>query len=391
MKKHYTKYVLWSITILFVAVMLVLALIPKRVPVIGASVVRGTLVETITAEGTTRFHDTYLIAAPIAGLLTRTTFEVGARLHEGEVLASILPPEIDKRQMEELAARLESAEALEHEAANHVTESKTALEQAKREEVRTLALFSEGATPLAQQQHDSDAVVQAQQDVLAAEARERSAQHDAGAIRASMMNNEKGIYIPLVSPIDGILLEVYEKNSREVAASTPLFEVGDTTRQEVVIDLLSSDAPRVHVGDSVLVAVPGLDRRLHATIRLIEPDAYIKISPLGIEEKRVNVIAALHDRAPELGSTYRVDATMVLWTGTNVLKVPIGALFRDGKDWAVWTVRDAKAHEQRITIGHLNDTEAEVPTGLKQGDIVIVHPGNDVVEGVKVGVTMNAK
>src|ERR1039458_6238 len=109
MKRRYTKYVLWGITILFVVVMLVLALIPKRVPVIGASVVKGTLVETITAEGTTRFHDTYLIAAPIAGLLTRTEFEVGTRLHEGEVLASILPPEIDRRQMEELQARLESA------------------------------------------------------------------------------------------------------------------------------------------------------------------------------------------------------------------------------------------------------------------------------------------
>jgi HlyD family secretion protein len=387
MKKRYSKYVLWSITILFVVGMLVLALIPKRVPVITAKVVQGTLVETITAEGTTRFHDTYLIAAPIAGLLTRTTIEVGARLHEGEVLANILPPELDRRQTDELQARLESAEALDKQAQTQISNAQTTLLQATKEEARSRALFSAGATPRTQLEHDSDAAEQARQDAQAAEARERSAHHDADAIRASMMNREKGTYIPLVSPIDGVLLDVYEKNSREVAASTPLFNVGDTTRQEVVIDLLSSDAPRVHIGDSVLVSVPGLDRKLHATIRLIEPDAYIKISPLGIEEKRVNVIAALHDRAPELGTTYRVDATMVLWASQNVLKVPIGSLFRDGKDWAVWTVRDGKAHEQRITIGHLNDAEAEVLTGLKQGDVVIEHPSNDVIEGVKVSVS----
>ncbi len=391
MKRRYTKYVLWSITILFVVVMLVLALIPKRVPVIGASVVRGSFVETITAEGTTRYHDTYLIAAPIAGLLTRTEFEVGAHLHEGEVLANILPPEIDPRQLNELQARFESAEALEHEAQNHVTETQTALAQAKRDAARSAALFNANAATRIQMEHDSQAYEQARQDAEAAKAHERSAHHDAEAIRASMMNRQKSTVIPLVSPIDGVLLQVYEKNSREVAASAPIFEIGDTTRQEVVIDLLSSDAPRVHIGDSVLVIVPGLDRSLHATIRLIEPDAYIKISPLGIEEKRVNVIAALHDRAPELGSTYRVDATMVLWTDTNILKLPIGALFRDGKDWAVWTVRDHKAHEQRITIGHMNDTEAEVLSGMKQGDMVIVHPGNDVIEGVKVAVTMNGQ
>jgi HlyD family secretion protein len=390
MKKNYSKYVLWSITILIVLVMLVLALSKKGVPVMTAHVVTGTLVETITAEGTTRYHDTYLISAPIAGLLTRTAFEVGARLHQGEVLANILPPVLDPRQVEELQARLEGAHALEEEANNHVAEAKTTLEQARREMVRMTALASQNAATHDQLEHDSDAVEQGKQDVQAAEARVRSAHHDAEAIRASLTNTAGGTHIPLVSPVNGVLLEIYEKNSRAVAASAPIFNIGDTTREEVVIDLLSSDAPRVHLGDSVLVAVPGIDHGLHATIRLIEPDAYIKISPLGIEEKRVNVIAALHDRAPELGSTYRVDATMVLWTGANVLKVPISALFRNGKDWSVWITRDGKSKEQRVTLGHMSDTEAEVLSGLKSGDEVIVHPSNEVIEGAKVSVTTNS-
>jgi HlyD family secretion protein len=387
--KRYSKYIIWAITIVAVIGMLLLAFKPKAVAVITAAAAKGNLIETLTAEGTTRFHDTYLISAPIAGFLTRTQYEVGARLQSGEVLADILPPVIDPRQMEELQARLEAATALEHEASNHIAQAKITLEEAKRDNERTIALAKENAATRFQLEHDSDAAEQAKQDVLAAEARFRSSHHDAEAIRASMMNKVSGTHIPLVSPVSGVLLEVHEKNSREVAASTPLFEVGDTSRQEVVIDLLSSDAPRVHIGDSVLVTVPGIDHSLRATIRLIEPDAYVKISPLGIEEKRVNVIAALQDRVPELGSTYRVDATMALWSGIDILKVPISALFRNGKDWSVWYVRDGKAHEQKITIGHMNDTEAEVLSGLNPGDLVIIHPSNEVVEGVKVATEKN--
>jgi len=374
---------LWTVTIVVVILLLVLALIPKPVSVITAHIVKGNLVETLTAEGTTRYHDTYLISAPIAGLITRTQYEVGARLHSGDVLANILPPIIDPRKVEELGARLDAAKALESEAANHVSQAKITLEQAKNDNERTIALVAANAATRAQLERDSDAYAQAKQDVQAAEARLRSSHHDAEAIRASMSNKSSGTQIPLVSPVDGVLLEVHEKNSREVAASAPLFEVGDTNRQEVVIDLLSSDAPRIHIGDSVLVTVPGVDRTLHASIRLIEPDAYIKISPLGIEEKRVNVIAALQDRVPELGSTYRVDATMVLWSGENILKVPISALFRNEKDWSVWVARDGKAHEQKISVGHMNDTEAEVLNGLNANDVVIVHPSNEVIEGVK--------
>jgi len=382
--KRYSKYILWTVTIVVVLVLLVLAFTPKAVPVITAKIVKGSLTETITAEGTTRYHDTYLVSAPISGLITRTQYEVGAQLHAGDVLANILPPVIDPRQMDELQARLDGAKALEAEASNHVSEAKIKLEQAKTDNDRTVSLFNANAATHVQLERDSDAYAQAKQDVQAAEARLRSSHHDAEAIRASMSNRSSGTQIPLVSPVDGVLLEVHEKNSREVAASAPLFEVGDTTRQEVVIDLLSSDAPRVHIGDSVLVTVPGVDRTLHARIRLIEPDAYIKISPLGIEEKRVNVIAVLQDRVPELGSTYRVDATMVLWSGENILKVPISALFRNGKDWSVWIVKDGKAHEQKISVGHMNDTEAEVLGGLNVNDIVIVHPSNEVMEGAKV-------
>jgi HlyD family secretion protein len=382
--KRYSKYILWTVTIVVVIALLILAFIPKAVPVITAKIVKGDLTETITAEGTTRYHDTYLVSAPIAGLITRTPYEVGTRLRSGDVLAEILPPVIDRRQLEELGARLDAAKALEAEAANHVSQAKIRLEQAKTDNERTAALLAANAATRAQLERDSDAYAQAKQDVQAAEARLRSSHHDAEAIKASMSNNQSGTQIPLVSPVDGVLLEVHEKNSREVAASAPLFDVGDTTRQEVVIDLLSSDAPRVHIGDSVLVTVPGIDHSLHAIIRLIEPDAYIKISPLGIEEKRVNVVAALQDRVPELGSTYRVDATMVLWSGTNVLKVPISALFRNGKDWSVWIVKDGKAHEQKISVGHMNDIEAEVLVGLNPNDVVIVHPSNEVVEGAKV-------
>ena len=223
--KRYSKYALWTAAIVFVLVMLVVAFLPKAQQVTVAKVERGPLRETLTAEGMTRYHDTYVVSAPISGLLTRTEFEAGAKLGVDQVLAEILPPVLSRRQVEELRERLESAEALDQEAANHITTAKTALDQARREKSRVRLLIDRGAVTREEFERDSDAVEQTEQDLHAAEARARATHHDAEAIRASLLNTN-GIpqmgAIPLVAPVDGILLQVYERNAREVVAGTPL-------------------------------------------------------------------------------------------------------------------------------------------------------------------------
>ena len=170
-------------------------------------------------------------------------------------------------------------------------------------------------------------------------------------------------------------------------AGDPLLEVGDPRQLEIVVDLLSVDAVRVQPGARVLVEQWGGDRTLDARVRRVEPSGFTKISALGVEEQRVNVILSFTDPADAwkaLGDGYRVEARIVTWEAADVLKVPTGALVRAGQQWAVYTVQDGRAHEAAVTLGHQNGQEAEITGGIDAGATVIMHPGDTIAEGVRV-------
>jgi HlyD family secretion protein len=176
-----------------------------------------------------------------------------------------------------------------------------------------------------------------------------------------------------------------EESERVVVAGTPLLELSNAAL-EVVMDVLSSDAVKIKPGTPVLVEGWGGDRALPARVRLIEPSGFTKISALGIEEQRVNVIADFTEPNVPLGDGYRIEARLVLWEAADVVKVLLSALFRRGADWHVFVIEQGRAHELRVEIGQRTATEAEVLKGLQEGVAVIVHPSNQVVERVKVSV-----
>jgi HlyD family secretion protein len=186
------------------------------------------------------------------------------------------------------------------------------------------------------------------------------------------------------SPVAGRLFRIPERSERIVAAGQPVLEIGDAQQLELVIDVLSEDAVRIRPGNRVVVERWGGDRPLYGVVRLIEPSAFQKISALGIEEQRVNVIADLSEAPPELGDAYRVEAQIVIWESPSVLKVPVSALARVEEEWSVFTVEGGRAVRRRIEIGQRNPLEAEVVSGLDEGAVVIVHPSFEVRDGVRV-------
>jgi HlyD family secretion protein len=122
-------------------------------------------------------------------------------------------------------------------------------------------------------------------------------------------------------------------------------------------------------------------------VRVVEPLAFTKVSALGVEEQRVNVIADFVDPPGPLGDAYRVEAHVVLWNGADVLKVPASALFRRGENWNVFVVDGSRARRREVTIGHRASLEVEVASGLSAGELVLRHPSNDIEEGRRVRVT----
>jgi HlyD family secretion protein len=200
-------------------------------------------------------------------------------------------------------------------------------------------------------------------------------------------NGSNGWTFTIYSPINGSVLRVLQESAAVVTAGTPLLELGDPLDLEAEIDVLSRDAVKIHPGARVLLEHWGGDEPLVGRVRLVEPSGFTKISTLGVEEQRVYVIVDFVD-PPEarqtLGDGFRVEARIVIDEANDVLKVPTSALFRVGKESAVFQVVDGVAREQIVKIGRQNGLEAEVLSGLAAGDEVVIHPSDQVENGVQV-------
>jgi HlyD family secretion protein len=382
----------WMV-VLIVAGLTAVVLWPATMPVETIAVARGPLVVTVDEEGRTRVRDRFVVAAPVAGRVLRIELEPGDAVRAGAVVAQLHPEApslLDARTRAEAQAALESAQAAVGRARADEQHAKTTLAQAERELTRVRNLMADSLAT-AQQLDARDADVRAaQEQVNAAGFAARAAEAEvtrAQARLAPATADTGGRIVQVTAPVDGVVLKRLRESESVVPAGDPLLEVGDPRRLEIVVDLLSVDAVRIQTGARVLVEQWGGDRTLDARVRRIEPSGFTKISALGVEEQRVNVILEFTDPADAwkaLGDGYRVEARIVVWEAGDVLKVPTGALVRVGEQWAAYRVRDGRAEQVTVMLGHQNGQEAEVTAGLDAGAVVILHPGDAIRSGVKV-------
>ena len=358
---------------------------PTPVPIEVATAARGPMRVTIDEEGRTRVRDRYVVVAPAAGRVARIALEEGAPVTRGLVVARLSAAPLDPRSREQAVARLDGAEDAQRAAAAAVSETRAALDQAARNRARAESLFARNLLSPAQREEAALAETTAVRRFQAAGFTAQAAAHDVEQARAVVAAPATGggATLPLRSPVSGRVLRVPERSERVVAAGTPLLELGDPTRLEIVVDLLSEDAVKVQPGDRMLVTDWGGERPLEAHVRRVEPSGFTKVSALGVEEQRVNVIADLDETPPQLGDGYRVETQVVLWEGT-ALKVPSSALFQEGDQWRVFLVREGRARSGVVQVGHRNPFEVEVTGGLAAGDLVIRHPTDKLADGVRV-------
>jgi HlyD family secretion protein len=375
-------------SLLAAAVLVAAALRSAPVPVDVATVLRGPLTVTLDEEGETRVRDRAVIAAPVAGHLARIALDEGDAATQGQVVARLAPLPLDPRGREQAEANLAASAATAREARARVREARAAVKQAETTLGRTERLAAAGQLPAEELDRARTAQRTQAQGLAAAEFRAQAAASEMAAARAALQpagtGGGSGAVIEVRSPVVGRVLRVYEESERVVQAGTPLLEIGDPQALEIVVDLLSTDAVQVQPGAAMLVGGGGGE--LAARVRKVEPSGFTKVSPLGVEEQRVNVIGDFVDPPGRLGDRYRVEAKIVLWRGAGVLKVAGGALFRSGDGWAVYRVEGGRAKKRPVRIGHRSADETEVLSGLAAGDRVILHPGDRVEEGARVEV-----
>jgi HlyD family secretion protein len=376
-----------------VAGLLVMALWPQAVVVEIAETTRGPLVVTIDEEGRTRVRERFVVSSPLAGRVLRIELEPGDQVKRGDVVARVraeAPPLLDERSRAEAAAAVESARAALGQTRAEAQRAQTALMQADRELARVRALQEGGlTTPREVDLREAEAAA-AKEASEAAGFAVRVAESELTRAEARLVplsSDTLGRVATVRAPADGVVLRRLRESESVVPAGEPLLEIGDPARLEIVADLLSTDAVQVAPGARAVIEQWGGSRELAARVRLVEPSGFTKISALGVEEQRVNVILDFVDPADgwgQLGDGYRVEVRIVVWEAPDVLKVPTGALFRESERWAVYIVEDGRARLRHLELGRQNGQEAEVASGLEAGDRVILHPGDTLADGGRV-------
>lgn len=365
---------------------------PAPVSVETSRVSYGPMQVTIDAEGRTRVRDRFVVAAPVAGRLTRSTLRRGDLVAKGAVVARITPPPItplNPQQQAEARARVAAAEQLRNEADAMVEQARADYEQAEREFARAERLVETGDIARQEFERARNAMRTGRQQLEAARFKARAAAAEVEVAKAALLAIEQAgqsgeaATVAVHAPVGGRILQLLEESERVVAAGTPLMELGNVGNSalEIVIDVLSSDAVRIEPGAMVLIEGWGGEQPLRGRVRMIEPSAFTKVSALGIEEQRVNVIADFLDPPGALGDGYRVEARIVIWESEGVVKAPASALFRNGKNWSVFVVEKEIARSRDVAIGHRTPFEVEIVSGLEVGERLILHPSTLVADG----------
>lgn len=360
---------------------------PRPVLVAVAVARVGPLEVTVEEDGHTRVRARYVVSAPITGMLERIDLDAGAAIERGTVVARIGAPDpvlLDPRSRDQAVAALAAAGARERTAAAGITRARAAHEVAVTEAGRTQTLAAHGAVAIAVREHDDLAAQVAAQDLAAAEAQHRAAMADVEAARAALhAGGSRGPTSVVAAPISGRILRVVRDSAGPVAAGAPLLELGDPTDLEVVVDVLSSDGARITPGMPVAIAAWGGAHELAGSVVRVEPSAFTRISALGVEEQRVNVIVAIASPPPSLGDGFRVEARVLISRG-DALKVPASAVFRDRGEWSVYAIEHGRARLRHVELGRRGRLELEIAKGLAPGTEVILHPSDRVADGARV-------
>jgi len=371
--------------------------LPRPVPAETAVVTRGKFVATVDEDGKTHIRERYVVAVSIAGRLGRIRLKAGDSVKPDDVVASVQPAPaafLDPRSRVQAEERLGNAEALRERTKSRVERAQAEAAQAKADLDRTRALAQSGVSPVRTLEHAELAMRIADRDLRAAQFEDHAAEHAVEEAKALLARYQEGAEGPperwdVTAPVSGLVLKVVQVSETIVQPGTPIIELGDPLDLEIVVDVLSTDAVEIRPGAEVAIEHWGGPQALAGRVRRVEPAAFTKISPLGVEEQRVNVLIDLvspPDQWAGLGEAYRVDARITVWAADDAIVVPAGALFRSGETWEVYAVTDGRAQLRPVSLIRRSGRVAAVSAGLQPGETLVVSPSNRIAPGVRVEV-----
>ncbi|MES2879792.1 MAG: HlyD family efflux transporter periplasmic adaptor subunit [Pseudomonadota bacterium] len=384
---------------LLVLILLVWAFMPKPAEVEIAAVTQGRFERTVQEDGKTRVRDRYVVSAPLMGRVTRIDLKQGDTVARGATVATlwpVTPALLDERARAEQVARVGAMQASLARAQANVARVAAAVEQARAELKRSETLAQQGFISPNQNETGRLNVRQREQELESTRQEEAAARYELAQSRIAVsqflpfrpaMGNREHRAFEIKAPVSGKVLKVMQASENIVTAGTSLMELGDPARLEVVVDILTEDAAQIKPGTQVHLSNWGGPDILEGQVRLIEPAAFTKVSALGVEEQRVNVIIDISS-APEkwtaLGDGFKADVRILVQVVENALKVPVSALFPMGARSGLFVLEQDHARLREVEVAARNGVEAWVKSGLPKGQQVIVYPDSKLKDGDKV-------
>lgn len=393
MSSSLVRKVLMVLVALAIVAALVYAFRPKPISVDVAVIKKGPMKVVLSEMARARIKDRYVVSTPIAGNVLRLELHPGDRVAAGAVLARIVPsapPLLDARTKAEAEARAAAAEASHKQTKAAIERANLLLDRARHElgEIRTLQ--QQGAANEDTRERAELEEKLRVQDLASAKFAESMAAHESAMAKVALQKiKDKNIsddHLEVRAPVEGVVLRVLAPSGGVLGPGTPLLELGDPSALEIVCEVLTADAAKIHAGSKASLERWGGDA-LNAHVRLVEPSAFTRISSLGVDEQRVNVVMDLDEPREKwvlLGDGYRLEAKISLWERDNVLVAPEGSLFRKAGQWSVYSFNNGVATVESVKVGQRNGLEVQIEEGLIEGQKVLVYPGDRVTAGSKV-------
>jgi HlyD family secretion protein len=387
-KQTVKSRIILTILVAIGAMLVALLLRPKVIEVDVTTVSRGDLTVSVEEQGRTRSRYRYVVSAPVSGRMMRSGYVVGEAIEAGDIIARIAPAPLDPREESTARAAVKAAQAHLGEAVARLDEARSNDQRATAESRRRNDLYERQLIGIEVRDFYAQTAVAARARLDSAQAALAAAKAELDASRARLLGidsqSNSGPVLEVQAPVAGTLLRIFEESERVLPAGSPLFELGEGDTLEIIVDLLTEDAVKVRSGAPMTITGWGGDEPLRGVVRYVEPGAFTKISTLGVEEQRVNVIGDISEPQPGLGAEYRVNAAIETWSGNNVLMIPLGAIFRRQGEWHAFVVDNGVASLRPLQIGQRSNAFAEVHDGVIEGQQVIQYPSDLVEDGGRV-------
>lgn len=398
MLRQFRGWLMSLIVVGLIAAAAVVSLWPRPQKVQVAMVTSGWMEVAIQQDGVTRIKDRYLVSATVGGKLSRIGLRPGDPIQRGQSIIAVIHPTppamLDARQIAQLSANVEAAKRQVELSAARRAQAEAQLRQAESTYGRVKSLRDQEGVSLAELELAEVDYRTKSENLRVAnfEFEIRGFEQQQAEVALRHYTDEETndpLQFEIRAPIDGVVLRVHEESSTVVAPGTPLLEVGNAADLEIVVDVLSTDAVKIQVGNAVILNHWGGEQNLLAEVRRVEPAAFTKVSALGVEEQRVNVIADFREPAAamaRLGDQYRVEARIVVWKENQIIQVPNNALFRLDGQWAVFVVQDQKLKATLVEVGKRNETHAQILAGVQVDQQVVIYPSDLLEDGQAVEV-----